>query len=126
MFGRIKVEPSDKYFSQYIRLRDKGCVRCHSKVEINDAGLPISHQCSHFWSRSYRSTRFEPLNADTVCFNCHRWWESEGRPEYVKFKKKQLGNTEYKILDYTAHSVFKKKDKKLETLITKTLLESIK
>ena len=40
-FG-IKIDKADKVFSQYIRLRDKRCMRCGSAVQFNEKGLPIS------------------------------------------------------------------------------------
>ena len=45
--------------------------------------------------------------------------------EYVKWKKKQLGEEEFKVLELQ-HNLYKKKDRKLEYLIAKQLLEELK
>ena len=55
----IKRDKADVVFSQYIRLRDMECKRCHSPVQVNDKGLPVTHQASHFQGRKKESTRFD-------------------------------------------------------------------
>lgn len=118
---KIKICPADKYFSQWIRLRDKQCVRCHSKVEFNEQGLPISHQASHFWGRGKESTRFEPDNVDTLCMACHMKWGGDDREEYKAFKIKQLGLQRYKSLDVQAHTLCKK-DREMQKIKWKLAL----
>lgn len=121
---KIKIDIADKTFSQYIRLRDKKCVRCHSRVEFNEKGLPVSHQNSHYWSRGKESTRFEPLNCDTLCMFCHFKWGGDERQDYTAFKLKQLGETALKMLDVKAHTLVKK-DRKLSLMIARELLKSV-
>jgi hypothetical protein len=96
---KIKILKEDKVFSQFIRLRDKKCVRCGSRVEFNNDGMPISHQCSHYWGRGNWSTRFDEENADTLCFACHRLWGGDYRDMYKAYKVKQLGDKKYKELE---------------------------
>jgi len=95
---RIKILKEDKVFSQYIRKRDGKCVRCGSKVRFNEKGLPISHECSHYWSRGNWNTRFDEDNADCLCFACHMLWGGDYREDYKAYKIKQLG-AEYKELE---------------------------
>lgn len=95
---RIKILKEDRTFSQCIRLRDKKCARCGSKVKFNKKGLPISHECSHFWSRGNWNTRFDEENADTLCFACHMMWGGDYREEYIAYKKKQLGPKKFREL----------------------------
>ena len=121
---KIKIDKADAIFSQYIRLRDKKCVRCRSPVEFNEKGLPVSHQNSHYWSRGKESTRFEPLNCDTLCMACHMLWGGERREDYKAFKINQLGEEGFKQLDVQAHTL-KKKDRKIAYLIAKKLLEDL-
>jgi len=60
---KAKLHDADKLFSQYIRTRDAWeCRRCRS---------PFTPQCAHIVSRRYRSTRFSPDNAVTLCHKCH-------------------------------------------------------
>jgi len=118
---RIKIDKADTVFSQYIRLRDMKCKRCGSIVELNDKGLPVSHQASHYWSRGKESTRFDPENVDTLCFGCHQIWGGDEREEYKKFKVNQLGEDGFKKLDFRAHQLVKK-DRGMSLLIAKQLL----
>ncbi len=67
----IKRDKADTVFSQYIRLRDMECRRCHSPVQLNDKGMPVSHQASHYMGRGKENTRFNELNVDTLCGGCH-------------------------------------------------------
>jgi len=121
---RIKIDRADIVFSQYIRLRDKQCRRCGSPVRLNDAGLPISHNCSHFHGRGHEGTRYEPDNCDTLCYPCHQLWEKDERAEYEDFKKKQLGINRFKTLKLQANTYFRK-DRKKALEIAKELLKSL-
>ena len=96
---KIKILKEDKVFSQVIRLRDKKCVRCGSIVRFNEKGLPITHECSHYWGRGNWNTRFDEKNADTLCFGCHMRWGGDYRDKYTEFKKKQLGLKEFRELE---------------------------
>jgi hypothetical protein len=82
MIGKLKLDPADKVFSQYIRLRDKKCKRCHSPVQFNAQGLPISHQASHFQGRGKENTRFDPSNVDTLCGGCHQYFTANPGEHY--------------------------------------------
>lgn len=121
---RIKIDQADKVFSQYIRLRDRQCMRCGSKVQLNEKGLPITHQASHYFGRGKESTRFEPTNLDTLCFPCHHYWGGEGREEYKAFKVKQLGVAGFKKL-YDMSETFVKKDRALSLIYARTLLKEL-
>lgn len=77
-----KLDPADVAFSQYIRLRDRSCQRCGLAVRFNDQGLPISHQASHFQGRIKEPTRFDPLNVDTLCDDCHRHFTNHPQEHY--------------------------------------------
>ena len=120
----MKLDPADIKFSQYIRLRDGKCVRCGSIVELNDKGLPVSHQASHYFGRGRESTRFSPENVDCLCFFCHRYWGSDNREEYRRFKINQLGENGLKVLEVSAEQ-YKKKDRGMEYIRAKVLLDSI-
>lgn len=80
---RIKLDKADKVFSQYIRLRDKECRRCHSPVKLNDKGLPVSHQASHFQGRGKEPTRFDEENVDTLCGGCHMYLTANPAEHYA-------------------------------------------
>jgi len=122
---KIKIDQADKIFSQYIRLRDMKCVRCGSLVKLNDQGMPISHQNSHYFGRGRHTTREDPENCDTLCYGCHRIWGSDDKEGYRNFKIKQLGQHGFDLLTLRANKTGKK-DRKLALIKAKQLLEEMK
>lgn len=100
---RARQDPQDKLFSELIRNRDKHrCVFCG---KTRDQGYTL--QCSHFWGRGNKSTRFDPKNCDTLCFNCHMNNEGNKQGFYRDWKLKQLGDVEYKLLERRARTTVK-------------------
>lgn len=128
IFKHQELDPADKVFSQCIRMRDRECVRCHSKVEFNEKGLPTSHQNSHFIGRRNEAVRFDQRNCDTVCSQtptnqgCQVFWEQE-KSHYREFKKAQLGEVEYKKLWEKSNENVKRHDR---PKILKILKEELK
>ena len=120
----MKLDKADKVFSQVIRLRDKECKRCHSLVQFNEKGLPITHQASHYFGRASESTRFEMDNVDTLCGACHRYWGSDERESYRNFKIKQLGENGFKLLTIQSKT-YKKKDRAMEYIKAKVILKDL-
>lgn len=108
-WGKVKIDPADKVFSQWIRLRDKECVRCHSSVKFNDKGLPISHQASHFQGRGKENTRFDPDNVDTLCGGCHRYFTSHPGEHYLWQVERKGLDTVSRIILYS--NMYVKKDR---------------
>jgi hypothetical protein len=80
---KIKLDKADTVFSQYIRLRDGECRRCHSPVQFNEKGLPISHQASHFQGRGKEPTRFDEQNVDCLCSGCHQYLTANPGEHYM-------------------------------------------
>lgn len=120
----MKIDKADSVFSQYVRLRDKSCVRCGSRVELNNKGLPVSHQNSHYFGRTREGTRFDPLNCDTLCHGCHRFWEKEDREGYREFKINQLGELGYAALNIRANTYYKK-DRSMRFIECQALLKEV-
>ena len=61
---KIRLDPLDRLFSRYIRLRDGGiCQRCGKYV-----GLTQGLHCAHFHGRANRNTRYEFDNELTLCY----------------------------------------------------------
>ena len=79
---KVSIDAADKIFSQYIRLRDKECRRCHSPVQYNAKGEPVSHQASHFQGRRKESTRFDEENVDCLCTGCHMYFTANPGEHY--------------------------------------------
>lgn len=122
MWGKIKIDAADKKFSEYIRQRDGRCVAC-GRLGTGEKGI-VGLDNSHYFSRRNESTRFDPRNCDALCRRCHQRWGGDYRDEYKAFKIKQLGFKEYQLLDILAHS-YKKRDRKLELIKAKMLLDTL-
>lgn len=102
--GKIKLKPADVTFSNLIRERDNWtCKRCGTKYTPPTSGL----QCSHFWGRGNKKTRFDPLNCDALCYGCHSRMEGNKQGEYRDIKIKQLGKKGYDELEKKARSTIK-------------------
>ncbi len=119
---KIKTDKADKMFSLYIRTRDKWtCRRCRRKHEEGSRGL----HCSHYFGRGKETVRFDPRNCDALCFACHNLWgHGDERDRYTEFKKKQLGENEFKILEMEAYRTGKK-DRKTAYLVARQLYEDL-
>lgn len=118
---KIKLDKADTLFSRYIRLRDKRCMRCLRRGDGNDGidGL----QASHYFGRGRESTRFDPLNVDSLCMGCHQIWGSEDREAYRIFKIRQLGESGYKLLCIRAESYLKKNRQAMVIAVKEMLKE---
>ena len=120
---KIKIYKEDKLFSAYIKRRDLfQCKRCGTAY-LPDRARGLT--CSHFWSRRHWNTRFDPENADCLCFGCHVHVESEKHGWYKDFKLKQLGEKRYKNLEIRAKISGVKRDRKLAFVYVMGLLKSL-
>lgn len=69
----LAMKKADKYFSEYIRLRDSDhtghaeCITCGKRAHISemDAG--------HFIDRSHKATRYDEQNVNAQCRTCNRF-----------------------------------------------------
>lgn len=69
----LAMKKADKYFSEYIRLRDADhmgyaeCITCGKRAHISemDAG--------HFIDRSHKATRYNEQNVNAQCRTCNRF-----------------------------------------------------
>lgn len=120
---KIKRDPADIVFSQYIRLRDKACRRCGSPVSFNDKGMPVSHQASHFVGRRKENTRFDPDNVDTLCFSCHQYF-GENPIDHYDWQVEIKGQDLVDDLKLRAN-MYTKKDRKAEKMYWQQKLEEL-
>lgn len=117
---KIKIDKADKLFSLWIRTRDEWtCQRCHTRYTPPTAAL----HCSHFMGRAKENTRFEPLNADALCYGCHQYFTSHPAEHYAW----QVGKKGQKMVDrlVLAGNTYKKKDRKLEAMLWKQELDKL-
>lgn len=101
---KINIDPADVMFSKLIRARDGWkCMFCGTQYEPPTSGL----QCSHFWGRGNKATRFDPENCDALCYGCHARNEGNKQGFYRDFKIKQLGLKGYNALEKRARMIVK-------------------
>lgn len=118
--SNIKIDPADKAFSLYIRTRDKWtCKRCSKQYQPPTNAL----HCSHFQGRGKESTRFEPLNADALCYGCHQYFTSHPAEHYL-WQVQTKGQKTVDMLIVQSNT-YKKKDRKMEKLIWTQALKEL-
>ena len=112
MFGGIKRDVADSYFSKYLRLlRNFTCEHCGKKGEDG------SMEASHFWGRRNESVRFDEENVSCLCNYCHRVF-TENPHRHQDWMRQKLGEKRYKLLMIRAQT-YSKKDRKLQALLWK-------
>lgn len=86
-------------------------------VTHNAKGVPSAGKglhCSHFKGRGKEATRFEPLNADAMCYGCHRYFTSQP-DEHLAWQIQTKGeDTVNKII--LLSNTYAKKDRKSEAM----------
>jgi len=92
-WGRIRRDPLDALFSDYIRKRAGWCCeRCG--ICPSRRGL----DCSHFHGRAKQAVRYDEDNAVALCKNCHRYFGSH-KTEYEDWFKQYIGEERYNMLE---------------------------
>lgn len=110
----IRIDPLDKLFSRYIRLRDKVCQRCGSVRNL---------QCSHYHGRRKRSVRYDEDNCCALCFGCHSYLG--GNPlEHTEFFKQRLGD-KFDMLNNRARISYPPPDKEAIELYLKVKIKEL-
>lgn len=86
----MKLKPSDKYFSLFIRARDADdngiitCISCGKFVIWKNA------DAGHFIKRQYKATRFSEENVQAQCKHCN--WLLQGNDiNFAEGLKKKYG-----------------------------------
>lgn len=118
---QTKRDLADIAFSEWIRRRDKICVRCGipGTGEKGISGL----DASHFMSRRYEGTRFEPLNVDALCRSCHRYF-GEHRTEHEAWQIERKGQRVMDLLILQAHT-YHKKNREFEKIYWRNKLKEL-
>ena len=108
----VKIDVADQAFSKYIRTRDNWtCQRCNKRYEPPTNAL----HCSHFMGRGKENTRFEPDNADALCYGCHRYFTAQPAL-HLAWQVERKGQERVDSLVIQSNK-YKKKDRKSEVLI---------
>ncbi len=120
----MKLDPADQWFSKYVRLNAGECRRCHSRVQYNAAGDPISHQASHFQGRRKEATRYDLENVDCLCGGCHKYFTAMPF-EHVQWQIATKGEDTVNAIIIRSNG-YKKKDRKMEAMIWKQAYNDLK
>lgn len=121
---KIKIRPSDRAFSEYIRTRDNWtCQRCGKQYDPLVPTDRMALHCSHFQGRGKENTRFEPLNADALCYGCHQYFTSHPAEHY----QWQLDHKGERVIQQLIlqSNTYKKRDDKMEVIIWKQALKDL-
>ena len=106
----IKRWKEDVIFSNYIRERDGWtCQRCFTRYNKHMPTSRMGLHCSHFHGRGKYTTRFDPDNATSLCYGCHRYMGSQPI-EHMEFQMKRLGQSKFEELTMRANKTGKKRD----------------
>jgi hypothetical protein len=99
----MTIHEYDRMFSRLIRARANWtCARC-GKLFLSDRS---QLQCSHFHSRRLKSVRFDPENAEALCWLCHHHLD-EHPCEHEEWKRQRLGKARFEALRLRAHQIVK-------------------
>ena len=72
----------DKYTSRIVRRRDRRCVTCGTRRNL---------QCSHLYSRRYLAIRFNLINCNAMCGRCNRRHNYDPFP-YISYMQGNHGS----------------------------------
>lgn len=123
--GKIKIRPSDKLFSEFIRSRDGWtCQRCKKKYDKTISSNRMALHCSHFQGRGKESTRFYELNADAMCYGCHQYFTSHPG-EHLAWQVETKGQETIDAIILLSNSYKKRNDKEEAAYWRKKLQEMV-
>ena len=107
---------ADRLFSLLVRTWAGWCCEyCQKDFSSRKHEL----ECSHFWPRRHKGTRYDRENCDSLCHECHQWFHTAtGRWEYERWKKKLLGEERFEALAWRARAITKLTEKRLAETIT--------
>ena len=95
---RLKRDPLDTAFSDYIRLKaNYTCEYCGKQ------GKGAGMHCSHFIGRRYRATRWLDDNCSCLCMGCHNHMD-DFHADHVDFMIKKLGSSRVEQLTIIART----------------------
>lgn len=98
-------------------------MRCGSLVQFNAAGMPITHEASHFQGRRKEATRFDPENVDTMCSGCHTYLGANPY-EHVQWQVTHKGQQAIDMIVLRSNG-YKKRDDKMEALIWRQAVKDL-
>jgi hypothetical protein len=99
----VTIHDFDRMFSRLIRTRANWtCAYCDKSFHWAHSRL----ECSHFHGRRLKSVRFDPENAEALCWECHRYLDTHPRL-HEEWKRKRLGGERFEGLRLRAQMIVK-------------------
>lgn len=105
MIKRWNLNRADQAFSRHIRARDGRCMNPLCPYGLQHQAEIWQLECSHYWPRAIKITRFDPDNCLALCGSCHRAWENSKEGKYKELMIRLLGLRKFnsiakKVYDY--------------------------
>jgi len=98
----MKLTPADKWFSRCVRERAEWtCERCGKRYTPPTQAL----HCAHYETRDHWGTRFEPINALSLCHGCHQYFDKGRRFEFDEFHAEIFGEYAKGIIKELAFNI---------------------
>jgi len=111
--GAIKRTTADKHFSDCVRIAANWtCQRCEKEYpEGHRQGL----HCSHYVGRGNQATRYEPLNAISLCYGCHQKMGSDPHA-HTELIREIIGEEDFHILLERKNVIVRKADRPIKEI----------
>lgn len=121
MSWKVRDDPADRFFSIWIRRRDRRCLRCGAagRGPLGIQGL----QNSHFQGRAKEATRFDPENCDAICAGCHQYFTANPG-EHYQWQVQQKGQAAVDALILRSN-LYHRKDRTAEALYWQAELKKL-
>jgi hypothetical protein len=103
------IEQLDAQVRRLVRARDKVCVTCGSRFNL---------EISHFYPRWFLSIRFDLTNCNLQCVICHRKFHEKKTTAYARYMKRTYGQVGIDALNARRQSLVKLSDSELEELLS--------
>ncbi len=116
---KIRIDPLDALFSEYIRKRTGGC--CQRCLQFKGWRRLDT---AHFHGRSNRAVRYDPDNACGACWGCHTFLDSHAM-EKVEFFHQLLGQKRFDMLNSRARITWPRPDKKAIALYLREQIKKL-
>lgn len=104
----IKITPADTAFSHCVRaLANWSCERCGNYFPEGSGRCGL--HCSHFHGRGKWGTRFNPDNASSLCYGCHRIMGSQPN-EHREWFIERIGEGRFQLLQEAVNDTWRGKE----------------
>ena len=111
-YFRVKLRPTDKLFSAYIRRKGKCEICGRSDIKL---------EAAHYFGRRKENTRFDGRNTHVLCWTCHKK-SHEDKSYYKNWLIKKYGQNWFNKLELDSN-VYKKRDDLADKLIIKEIIK---